>query len=103
MKDWEYRNMQEKIAADQTDRIINEMRNAEHRAAQSSGSAASGGGVEIPWGAVLTYLVVLGALIGWKMSFWSDHPVLCFTCALVITIIIRILRRVIFGNPWELR
>lgn len=49
MKDWEYRNMQEKIAADQTDRIINEMRAAEHRASRGSGSAASSNDVGIPW------------------------------------------------------
>ncbi|MBQ7598685.1 MAG: hypothetical protein IJU56_08920 [Clostridia bacterium] len=69
MKDWEYRNMQEKIAADQTDRILTEMRDAEHRS-KGTGSAASSSGAGIPkwfWWALFIGLQIFGAYMGAKL------------------------------------
>ena len=106
MKDWEYRNMQEKIAADQTDRIITEMRDAEHRVSKGNGSAASSSDVGIPWGTIILVLLIWGALHGniWGESvngfhhFWNAHMGLSIVVSIVAALILKLIKRYLFDR-----
>lgn len=111
MKDWEYRNMQEKIAADQTDRIINEMRAAEHRASRGSGSAASSNDVGIPWGTIILAFFIWGTLMGdcewlgidtgWLKGFyhfWRTHIGLSIIVSIAAALILKLIKWFLFDR-----
>ena len=94
-KSWDY-EADRIIAAEQTDRIINEMRNAEQRA-----NHPTSGGVGFPkWilYGILINLFLLGYATNNHMSVVLNNKVIMIAVAIAVFVITKLIDRFIFHN-----